>query len=128
MVQSLKNLSPVKVSDLLSKNFFIRSYQRGYRWSESQVLNLLDDINNFSVRNVCAVEQTLSWYCLQPLVVKEMDEETKRKCGLRVDEQWYEVIDGQQRLTTIFLIIHYANEMWVGKSKISQTRSTKLGK
>lgn len=120
MIQSIKNLSPVKVSDLLSKNFFIRSYQRGYRWSESQVLNLLDDISNFSVQNVCAVEQTLPWYCLQPLVVKEMDEETKRKCGLRVDEPWYEVIDGQQRLTTIFLIIHYANEMWVGKSKMPE--------
>lgn len=116
----IKNLSPVKVSDLLPKNFFIRSYQRGYRWSESQVLNLLDDIDVFSAQNVCAENQPLPWYCLQPLVVKEMDEVTKGECGLRVDEQWYEVIDGQQRLTTIFLIIHYANEMWVGKSKMKE--------
>lgn len=119
-MQSLKNLSQVKVSDLLSKNFFIRSYQRGYRWSESQVLNLLDDIENFSVQNTFTEKQTSPWYCLQPLVVKEMDDDTKGKCGLRIDEQWYEVIDGQQRMTTIFLIIHYANEMWVGKSKMPE--------
>lgn len=32
-------------------------------------------------------------------------------------KEWYEVIDCQQRLTTIFLIVHYFNEMWVGKQK-----------
>lgn len=120
MTQSVQNLSPVKVSDLLSGNFFIRSYQRGYRWSDAQVLNLLDDINNFSAQNRCAENQMPPWYCLQPLVVKEIDKQTKGACGLPVGERWYEVIDGQQRLTTIFLIIHYINEMWVGKSKMPE--------
>lgn len=46
-----------------------------------------------------------------------MDENDSRleKENDRID--WYEVIDGQQRLTTIFLTIHYFNEMWVGKLK-----------
>ena len=69
-------------------NFFVPSYQRGYRWSELQVVRLLDDIYlTEGKRN----------YCLQPVVV--------RKNGER-----YELIDGQQRLTTIYLIYRFMNE------------------
>lgn len=45
-------------------NFFIPGYQRGYRWTEQQVNDLLNDINEFEPENV-------SWYCLQPLVTKK---------------------------------------------------------
>lgn len=89
-----------RISELLEKQFFIPSYQRGYRWTRQQVEDLLNDICDFST------EQN-KWYCLQPLVVKKKD------------DVW-EVIDGQQRLTTIFLIIHYFNEMWIGKQKIKE--------
>ena len=75
------------VNELLGPemNFFIPGYQRGYRWTEQQVNDLLNDINEFEPKNG-------SWYCLQPLVV------------MKKDEKW-EVIDGQQRLTTIYLIL-----------------------
>ena len=76
------------VSELLGMNFFIPGYQRGYRWAEQQVNDLLNDINEFEPEND-------SWYCLQPLVVMKKDGK---------DEKW-EVIDGQQRLTTIYLIL-----------------------
>jgi len=82
------------VSKLLEMNFFIPSYQRGYRWTRRQVTDLLDDIRDFKP------QKGNEWYCLQPLVVKERDKK---------NNEW-EVIDGQQRLTTIFLIIHYFNE------------------
>jgi uncharacterized protein with ParB-like and HNH nuclease domain len=95
------NIELKTVSELLGMNFFIPSYQRGYRWTPQQVKDLLDDICDFKPHKD-------EWYCLQPLVVKQKNE-----------NQW-EVIDGQQRLTTIFLIIHYFNEMWVGKQKISE--------
>lgn len=78
------------VSELLGMNFFIPGYQRGYRWTEQQVNDLLNDINEFEPENG-------SWYCLQPLVVMKKDGK---------DEKW-EVIDGQQRLTTIYLILEY---------------------
>ena len=69
-------------------HFFIPSYQRGYRWSETEVIRLLDDIySTEGKRN----------YCLQPIVVI--------KNGDR-----YELIDGQQRLTTIYLIYSFMNE------------------
>lgn len=104
------------VNELLGMKFYIPSYQRGYRWTEQQVKDLLNDINEFKPeKNKDTNEET--WYCLQPLVVRRMDENDSRleKENDRID--WYEVIDGQQRLTTIILTIHYFNEMWVGKLK-----------
>lgn len=84
------------ISELLEMNFFIPSYQRGYRWTEQQVKDLLDDINNFRVEKIPNIEEQ-TWYCLQPLVVKHKDGNT------------WEVIDGQQRLTTIYLILKELN-------------------
>ncbi|MDR1760788.1 MAG: DUF262 domain-containing protein [Fibrobacter sp.] len=95
------NIELKTVSELLGMNFFIPSYQRGYRWTKQQVNDLLDDICDFKPLKD-------EWYCLQPLVVKQKSK-----------TEW-EVIDGQQRLTTIFLIIHYFNEMLVRKQKISE--------
>lgn len=111
------NLTEKPIAELLGMNFLIPSYQRGYRWTKQQVQDLLDDINSFTPLPICNSNDK-TWYCLQPIVVKECDEETKKRNNL--SGVWYEVIDGQQRLTTIFLIIHYANEMWVGKQKISE--------
>ena len=98
------NISIKTINDLLKSNFFIPSYQRGYRWTEQQVTDLLNDINEFSPKEI-ANSNEKTWYCLQPIVVKQKSE-----------NEWY-VIDGQQRLTTIFLVIHYMNEMWKGKQK-----------
>lgn len=89
------------VSELLGMKFFIPSYQRGYRWTEQQVKDLLNDIWEFSKKK----KQKYEFYCLQPLVVKLMGNDDKQKCKLDIIENWYEVIDGQQRLTTIFLIL-----------------------
>jgi hypothetical protein len=111
--ESANVIKPVPVSELLNENYFIRSYQRGYRWSEQQVAALLNDIENFKQKDD-------SWYCLQPLVVREVPGIEKDVYKLDSNKKWYEVIDGQQRLTTIFLIIHYFNEMWEGKSKINE--------
>lgn len=93
------------VSELLGMKFFIPSYQRGYRWTEQQVNDLLNDVNEFKPETLKGPNEE-TWYCLQPLVVKEMDSERKKQCNLSESEQWYEVIDGQQRLTTIFIILN----------------------
>lgn len=69
-------------------NFYIPSYQRGYRWEKTEVDRLLDDIYSTEGQKN---------YCLQPVVV--------RKNGDR-----YELIDGQQRLTTIYLIYRFMNK------------------
>ena len=61
--------------------FFLPDYQRGYRWGKDEIERMLDDL----------YENGTHPYCLQPIVVKTVGDR-------------YELIDGQQRLTTIFLI------------------------
>ena len=77
------------ISNLLGMNFFIPSYQRGFRWTAQQVKDLLNDIDVFTAENN-------SWYCLQPLVVKKMSDSDIETNELPVDKEWYEVVDGQQ--------------------------------
>lgn len=108
-------IEPMNIQQLLDKNFFIPAYQRGYRWTPQQIKDFLNDINEFEPKINENGEK--SWYCLQPLVLKPMDIESVNINRLDVEKNWYEVIDGQQRLTTIFLLIHYINEMWKGKFK-----------
>lgn len=84
------------VNNILGENFFIPAYQRGYRWTAQQVKDLLNDISEFTPKeNLETGEKT--WYCLQPVIVK------------KIENKW-DVIDGQQRLTTIFLILNYLNQ------------------
>ena len=75
--------------------YFIPAYQRGYRWTTIQVSQLLDDIREFTKRDN---PQPEDFYCLQPLVL--------RWCA----DGYYEVVDGQQRLTTLLLVLRHFNE------------------
>ena len=88
----MAELKLISIKELLEleKSFFIPSYQRGYRWKKRQVIDLLDDILEFQKKKKDEGE----FYCLQPLAI------TKN------NDKW-EVIDGQQRLTTLYLILTY---------------------
>ncbi|KIQ22769.1 hypothetical protein RT99_06670 [Flavobacterium sp. MEB061] len=98
----MNNILELKtVNELQEYNFYIPSYQRGYRWTTKEVLELLNDISNFTPRLVNDNTEERTWYCLQPIVIKEREDSK------------YEVIDGQQRLTTIYLILHYLNQDFV---------------
>jgi hypothetical protein len=110
-MSEMNKIELLTISKLLDKNFYIPSYQRGYRWTKQQVEDLLNDINTFKIEDN-------SWYCLQPLVVKKMTIEEIKINELFESIEWFEVIDGQQRLTTIFLFIHYFNEKWIGEDKL----------
>ena len=74
------------------ERYKISSYQRGYRWkAEEQVRALLDDLKDFFQQPKGEI------YCLQPIVVAKGQDEKG---------EFWEVIDGQQRLTTLFLLLH----------------------
>ena len=84
--------SLLAISNLINKDFVVAKYQRGYKWSIEQVNQLLEDIKDFYTKS------NNSFYCLQPIIVTESD----------TTKVW-EVIDGQQRLTTIYIILKCLN-------------------
>lgn len=102
MINNENNLELLAIPDLYNKNFFIPDYQRGYRWGTRQIEQFIDDLTNFFEKGKG------EFYCLQPVVVKAMSEEEVKLNGLISENDnncWYEVIDGQQRLTTIRIIL-----------------------
>lgn len=78
-----------KLVGKIEGEFYVPSYQRGYRWKE-EVKMLLDDIHEIGEGKN---------YSLQPIVVR------------KIDEKRYELIDGQQRLTSIYLIFRYMKQL-----------------
>ena len=72
------------------------AYQRGYRWEEDDVLRLLSDIEDSREKDDKAD------YTLQPIVVRRHRVEESQ--GQVVSRERWELIDGQQRLTTLYLI------------------------
>lgn len=75
-------LLELKLVGEISGSFRVARYQRGYRWGPLEVERLLDDIWDNGDRD----------YSLQPVVVKQDGENA------------WELVDGQQRLTTLYLI------------------------
>lgn len=75
----------------IAGKFIVPAYQRGYRWGTDEVRRLLEDV--FALKGQGG--QPNKNYCLQPIVVKKLSDGN------------FELIDGQQRLTTLFLIYNY---------------------
>ena len=104
------------VSELLDMKFFIPSYQRGYRWTKQQVEDLLNDVDEFDL------QKDGNFYCLQPLVVHKQNKDKDGEILIKIkneaknlddvksllSDKW-NVVDGQQRLTTIYLILNTFN-------------------
>lgn len=87
-----RNLEVRNVKGFAGIEFYIPAYQRGYRWREAQTRQLLCDIEEARIAQ--------KPYLLQPIVLK-------RRNGEGEEPESYEVIDGQQRLTTIWLILQF---------------------
>ncbi|MGP5297680.1 GmrSD restriction endonuclease domain-containing protein [Psychrobacter faecalis] len=102
------------INDLLDKEFYIPAYQRGYRWTKRQVTDLLEDIKEFQQQVENSTNAKDKFYCLQPIVVKEHG------------DKW-EIVDGQQRLTTIHIILTCLKEILplVGKSRYQISYETR---
>ncbi len=103
-------MSKIKLETLLVGNiegdFFVPSYQRGYRWTKNEVVRLLDDIYDAEGN-----------YSLQPIVVKR-------------NNSVLELIDGQQRLTTLYLLykfFHNKSNGFLPAPKFSISYETREG-
>ena len=90
----MENFLEKRIGDLNGITFKIPSYQRGYRWENVQIKNLLDDIKEYFINE----QNKDKNYYLQPIILKSENDKT------------YTLIDGQQRLTTIYMIMAYFHE------------------
>ncbi|WP_275848384.1 DUF262 domain-containing protein [Extensimonas sp. H3M7-6] len=88
----------------IAGNFYIPSYQRGYRWTKDEVTKLLDDI----------WESGGEPYSLQPIVVKGLGSGS------------WELIDGQQRLTTLWILLRFMQKGTIPYSLEYETRPESL--
>lgn len=78
--------------------FNIPDYQRGYKWNASDATKLLDDLKKFEESN----PKDSDFYCLQniTLVSPEYKENNEK-------ERCLNVVDGQQRLTTLYILLSF---------------------
>lgn len=81
--------------------FNIPEYQRGYKWTSNNVMQLLDDLYNFSKKR-----NNEEFYCLQNITLTKESVEGKT---------YMNVIDGQQRLTTLFIILSFMQRNFADK-------------
>jgi uncharacterized protein with ParB-like and HNH nuclease domain len=83
MTNDLKKIPVSHVFDNI--NYLVPIYQRNYAWGEMQIVQLIEDIES-------SIGSSNNSYFLGNLIVNQTDNNV------------YEVIDGQQRLTTLYLL------------------------
>ena len=109
-------------SDIISKNtnliqqmavkelmngrcFFIPAYQRGYRWGKTQIYDLCNDLLDYALKKEQETKDLIrnkSFYCLQPIIAIPRTFKIKEQ-----EEKGYEIVDGQQRLTSLYILYRY---------------------
>ena len=86
-----------------TQKFNIPEYQRGYKWNQQQVKQLLEDVYNFS-----KTRDDSHFYCLQNITLFQSE----------IDVVKINVVDGQQRLTTTILLLAYLREISLLSNKL----------
>lgn len=86
--QQNEHLQELSIQGLFeSGNYIVPIYQRNYAWGEKEINQLIDDIDDYHKEN-----KDKKNYYIGTLVVYKKD-------------NVYEVVDGQQRLTTLYILI-----------------------
>lgn len=106
-MNNIINPRTISVAELMHGDyFFIPAYQRGYRWTKKQVDDMVHDLLCFRFDE----KKEGDFYCLQPIIAKEIqdpEERLKITGKAESDKKVWEIVDGQQRLTTIFVLYRY---------------------
>lgn len=120
MSDLVRSVSEVFNGSLLKQMYYnIPDYQRGYEWGENNVRLLLVDLKKFLDKIYISDTDKLIddklFYCLQHITIIEKD-----------NGEYYNVVDGQQRLTTIAIILAYfgKTDLLKGKLKYSSREDT----
>lgn len=101
MVEELKILDEVTIFDT-NAHYVIPRYQRAYAWEDKEIVQLIDDIND--------IDSSENYY-IGSLVVSKIQGKAET----------YEVVDGQQRLTTLFLLLQYLVSEGALEGEVGQT-------
>lgn len=94
-------------------------YQRNYDWGEKEAVQLIEDISDYAVK---AKDGDIQSYYIGSLVVYERG---------RGEDAYYETIDGQQRLTTLTILLCAMKNMdkgaysWFSKVNLSYDQREK---
>jgi hypothetical protein len=88
------------------EKYNIPEYQRGYKWSRSNVKALLDDLWKFH-KAIMESSNKDQFYCLQNITLVE-----------KKGNKMYNVVDGQQRLTTLVILLSYLDKASLVKDKL----------
>lgn len=92
--------SSINLTTLFSKALKVPDYQRPYTWTEKQVKPLLEDLYAFFQKNNANSIPVL----LGSTILFETKEKDDK--GVDTDKGIFEIVDGQQRLTTLAIILH----------------------
>lgn len=91
------NITPLSVKEFLSTGkYVIPIYQRNYDWGEKEALQLIEDVADF------AKDSSSSHYYIGSAVVFIRNQN---------GQGYYEIIDGQQRLTTLTILTNLLSRM-----------------
>lgn len=105
MVEELRILDEHTLFDT-DAHYVIPRYQRAYAWEDKEIGQLIDDINDINI------DSTENYYIGSLIVSK-----------IQGKAETYEVVDGQQRLTTLFLLLQYLVSEGVLEGKLERTLS-----
>lgn len=104
----------IRLINQITGTLQIPAYQRGYRWEHKHVEKLLDDLLAHVSENPVPGKTP---YYLQPIVVVPSEKITfdngveNDNIDIATDEQQvWNLIDGQQRLTTLYLILRFLEQ------------------
>ncbi|MDE6479482.1 MAG: DUF262 domain-containing HNH endonuclease family protein [Muribaculaceae bacterium] len=103
MVEELKIIDEVTIFDT-NAHYVIPRYQRAYAWEDKEIVQLIDDINDIDLSEN---------YYIGSLIVSKVHGKPET----------YEVVDGQQRLTTLFLLLQYLVSEGTMEGELGQTLS-----
>ena len=98
------DVSNVRLSQLFNQKCFrIPNYQRGYAWGESQLNDLWDDIMDIQKHGLGFRPHYTGAITLQQIDASDL---TPAELKLSTSGmEYFNVVDGQQRLTTLLLLL-----------------------
>ena len=111
-------ITSLKVEDIFNSKtdkYKIPIYQRNYAWKEPQIRQLIQDIYDYYLKDNRENENEIKKYYIGTLVVRPDKEKNT-----------FEVIDGQQRLTTLSMLVAYLNSIVKAPNNTQESEKTEL--